>query len=300
MSRRVAVSGSTGLIGSALVDALRGDGVTVHPLVRSREKLRDGDLLFSPDSGEIDAAGLEGVDAVVHLAGEPIASSRWSEAQKRRIMDSRVDGTGLLARTLARLSSPPEVMVSASAIGFYGDRDDELLTEASSAGEGFLVDVVEAWEAAAAPAVAAGIRVVHPRTGIVLTPDGGALEKMLIPFKLGVGGRIGSGQQWMSWISLTDEIRALRFLLDDTSLRGPVNLTAPTPVTNIEFTKALGDVLNRPTVFPVPGFALKLLLGEMGEALTLDSARIVPTALTDAGFAFTHTDVTAALRAEID
>ena len=300
MAKQVAVTGSTGLIGEELVRALQSDGWEVRRVRRRREQVSGDDLLLSPTTGEVDAEGFEGLDAVVHLAGEPIGDSRWTDEVKQRILDSRVDGTRLLAETLAKLEHPPAVLVSASAIGFYGDRGDEVLTEDASSGEGFLADVTVAWETAAAAAEHAGIRVVYPRTGIVLTPDGGALAKMLLPFKMGVGGRIGSGQQWYPWISLTDEVRALVHLLEDDTLSGPVNLTAPTPVTNAAFTKALGDVLNRPTVFPIPVLAMKLLYGEMGVNLTASSARVVPEKLEASDFTFEHTAVRDALAHELE
>lgn len=300
MARRVAITGSTGLIGEALVKRLRGDGWDVVRVRRKREQVQGDDLFLSPSTGEVDAAGFEGLDAVVHLAGEPIGDSRWTDEVKQRILDSRVDGTRLLAETLAKLDAPPSVLVSGSAIGFYGDRGDEVLTEDATSGDGFLADVVVAWEAATAAADNAGIRVVHARTGIVLTPDGGALAKMLLPFKLGVGGRIGSGQQWYPWISLTDEVEALAHLLTDDTLHGPVNLTAPTPVTNAAFTKALGDVLNRPTVFPIPVLAMRVLYGEMGVNLTATSTRVVPEKLMASSFGFQHTDVRDAIAHELD
>ncbi len=296
---RVAVSGSTGLIGEGLVSALQADGHRVHRLVRSRDAAAGtDDVYWSVERGEIDAEALEGVDAVVHLAGEPIQSARWTPEVKRRIMDSRSQGTGLLAQTLAALDDKPAVLVSGSAIHWYGnDRGDEVLTEASSAGDGFLPEVVHVWEDSATIAAEAGIRVVHPRTGIVLDRSGGALAKMLPFFKLGVGGRIGSGRQWMSWISYEDEIRALRELVHNESLSGPVNLTGPAPARNAAFTKALGRVIHRPTLLPIPRFGPKILYGEMGELLALGSLRVEPAKLREAGFDYHHTDVESALRA---
>lgn len=297
--RRIAVTGSSGLIGQRLVESLRGDGHTVHRVVRDRSQATGGDIYWSVADHEIDVAALEGVDAVVHLAGEPIAASRWTPEVKNRILDSRVKGTSLISETVANLRERPAVLVSASAIGFYGDRDDETLTEASPPGVGFLPDVVVAWEAAAEAARKSDIRVVHPRTGIVLSEDGGALGKMLPFFKLGIGGKIGSGKQWMSWISLEDEVRALRHLIFTESLEGPVNLAGPNPVTNAGFTDALGSALHRPTFLPIPGFGPKILYGEMGEKLTLESQRVLPEKLMQSGFDFHHGDVRAALKATL-
>jgi uncharacterized protein (TIGR01777 family) len=295
---RIAVTGSSGLIGSALVDRLRAGGHEVLRLVRSGPAGDDG-IEWSPTEGTIDGAGLEGVEAVVHLAGAGIADKRWSDARKRVILESRTTSTDLLARTLAGLDRPPSVLVSGSAIGIYGDRGDEVLTEDSSPGEGFLADVCVAWEAAADPAREAGIRVVHPRTGLVLSSEGGALAKQLPLFKAGVGGKLGSGDQWWSWISMEDELGALESLLD-ADLEGPVNLTGPAPVTNAEFADVLGDVLGRPSFVPVPRFGPKLLLGgELAEELLFTSARVQPTRLEEAGYAFTHPTAEAALRSEL-
>jgi hypothetical protein len=293
---RVAVTGSTGLIGTPLVRALRADGHTVLRLVRSRPVSGGDEVYWNPALGEIDTAALEGVDAVVHLAGENVGQPPWTEERKRRIMDSRAQGTALVARTLAGLSPRPRVLVSASATGWYGDRGDEVLTEASPPGTGFLAEVCRAWEEAAEPARAAGIRVVHPRIGVVLTGEGGALEKMLTPFKLGVGGKMGSGRQWMSWVALHDAVEALRFALRADGLAGPANLTSPAPVTNAEFTRTLGHVLGRPTVLGVPEFALRLALGEMADQALLASQRAVPDRLREAGFVFQYPDLEGALR----
>lgn len=294
----VAVTGSTGLIGEALCASLTADGHQVRR-VRRGSSASPGDVAWDIDERTIDTAALEGVDGVVHLAGEPIAARRWTDAQRRRIHDSRATGTALLAEALAAMEAPPSVLVSASAIGFYGDRGDEVLTEASEPAEGFLPRVCRDWEAAALPAAEAGIRVAHPRTGIVLTPTGGALAKMLPLFKVGLGGRFGSGRQWMSWISLTDEVRALRFLLEH-DVSGPVNLTGPEPVPNAAFASTLGEVLGRPSLVPVPAFGPKLLLGgDLADALLFDSARILPDKLLAAGFTFSHPDLATALRAEL-
>jgi len=240
---------------------------------------------------------LEGVDAVVHLAGESIAQ-RWTASAKEAIRESRVRGTTLLARTLASLSRRPSVLVSMSAIGIYGNRGDEVLDEASPTGKGFLADIGRAWEGAADAARAAGIRVVHPRLGVVLSPEGGALGKMLPIFSVGVGGVIGSGRQWMSWISRSDTLRALAFALERSVLDGPVNLVGPAPATNADFTKVLGRVLRRPTFAPVPEFAIKLLYGEMGQATVIEGQRVMPRRLLDAGFTFEHGGLEDALRGE--
>jgi hypothetical protein len=293
---RVAVTGSTGLIGTPLVRALRADGHRVLRLVRSRPVSGGDEVYWNPALGEIDTAALEGVDAVVHLAGENVGQPPWTEDRKRRIMDSRVQGTTLIARTLAGLSPRPRVLVSASATGYYGDRGDEVLDESASSGSGFLAEVCRAWEASAEPARAAGIRVVHPRIGVVLTAGGGALEKLLTPFRLGVGGKLGTGKQWMSWVALHDVVEALRFALRADGLAGPANLTSPAPATNEEFTRALGHVLGRPTVFSVPQFALRLALGQMADEALLASQRAVPDRLREAGFTFQYPDLEGALR----
>ncbi len=294
--RRVAVTGSTGLIGTALVRALRADGHHVLRLVRSRPTSAADEVYWNPSLGEIDAAALEGVDAVVHLAGENLAQVPWTEERKRRIRDSRVMGTSLIARTLAGLDRKPRVLASASAVGYYGDRGDEVLDERSPPGRGFLAEVCREWEASADPARAAGIRVVHPRFGVVLSGRGGALEKMLAPFKLGLGGKLGSGRQWMSWVALHDVVGALRFAIHSDGLSGPANVTSPVPVTNEEFTRILGRVLGRPTLLGVPRFALKLALGQLADEALLTSQRVVPEKLREAGFTFQYPDLEGALR----
>jgi uncharacterized protein (TIGR01777 family) len=293
----VAVTGSSGLIGSALGPALARAGHRMIPIVRSQSGGKGDAVRWDPDAGSIDAGGLEGIDAVVHLAGENIGASRWNDAQKARIRDSRVRGTILLAQTLAKLAKPPKALVSGSGVNFYGDRGDEILTETSRSGTGFLADVCRRWEAATEPAQEAGIRVVHLRSGIVLSGGGGALDKMLTPFRFGVGGRMGSGSQWMSWISIDDEVGAIVHLLGEGAPAGPVNATAPNPVTNADFSKALGQALKRPAVMPVPAPALRLLLGrEMADELILGSMRVLPTRLLDAGYAFSAPDVGPALQ----
>jgi uncharacterized protein (TIGR01777 family) len=293
---RVAITGASGLIGSALSRSLREDGHRVHPVVRRSPRPGSGEIGWDPAIGRIDAEAFTGVDAVVHLAGENVGE-RWTPAKKRRIRESRVQGTSLLARALASLPEPPRVLVSGSAIGYYGDRGDEVLREDSGPGGDFLAEVGQEWEAATEPAARAGIRVVLPRLGVVLTPDGGALERMLPPFRLGVGGKLGDGRQWMSWISLPDAVRVLRFAIRAPELSGPVNATAPEPVTNEEFTRALGRALGRPTLMRVPAAALRLVYGEMAEATLLASQRAAPTRLQHAGFRFLHPQLDTALRA---
>jgi uncharacterized protein (TIGR01777 family) len=295
---RVGVTGSSGLIGGALVAELGRRGHQVTRLVR--RQAGQGEAAWDPAAGTIEAEKLEGHDAFVHLAGVGIGDHRWTDDHKRAVLDSRVQGTGLLARTLAGLSSPPEVLASGSAVGFYGYESDEVMTETSPRGRGFLADVVGAWEEAAAPATEAGIRVVNVRSGVVLTGKGGALKKQLLPFKLGIGGRLGRGRQWLSWISLHDEVAALLHILEARDLRGPVNVTSPQPVTNAEFTATLGRVLKRPTFMPVPNVALHLLFGrEMTEEMLLGGQRVVPAALEASGFAFEHPQIEPALRHEL-
>ncbi len=298
---RIVIGGASGLIGTALLEHLIDAGHDVVRLVR-RVARNDQEVEWSPADGLLDPAVLTGADAVVNLGGANIGAKRWTEQRKQLIMSSRTDTTRLLAETMAGLDTKPSVFVSASAIGVYGDRGDEELTEASPTGplDDFLVEVATAWEAAAAPAKAAGIRTVHPRTGIVLDEDEGALGKMLLPYKLGIGGKLGNGRQWWSWISLHDEVRALTHLIAS-DLEGPVNLTAPNPVTNTTFTKALGDVLNRPTLLPTPRFALETLLGkELAQALVFTSAKVLPAKLLASGFVFAHPDVRTALDAALE
>jgi uncharacterized protein (TIGR01777 family) len=291
----IAVTGSSGLIGGALVDSLVADGHRVRRLVR-RPPTSPDEVRWDPAAGVLDPADLQGVEAAVNLAGPGIGDQRWTDERKRELRDARVDGTRLLAQVLAGLEPRPRALVTGSAIGWYGDRGDEVLTESSSPGDDFLAELCLAWEAAAAPAADAGIRVAAIRTGIVLAPGGGALAKLLPLFKLGLGGRMGSGRQWWSWITLVDEVRAIRHLLDH-DVAGPVNLTAPGTVTNQDLTKALGRVLHRPAALPVPRFGPKLLLGgEAAETFLYASQRVVPGVLADAGFTFEHDEIEAALR----
>lgn len=292
----IVVSGSHGLIGSALLPALARAGHRARRLVRSRPG--PDDVSWDPMAGTIDAGRLEGVDGVVHLAGVGIGDKRWTTAQKARILDSRVKGTTLLATTLARLPHPPRVLVSASAVGYYGDRGDEVLTEESPAGEGFLARLVQAWEEAAAPAAEAGVRVVNTRNGIVQSPAGGALKKQLPLFRLGLGGPLGSGRQWVSWITIDDEVAAILHALATDSLHGPVNLTAPQPVSSRDLARAVGRALHRPAVLPVPRAALALVLGrEMTTEMLVASQRVVPSRLEASGFRFRHPEVGAAMEA---
>lgn len=289
---KVAVSGASGLIGSALVPSLRSSGHEVVRLVR-REPASPDEARWDPAAGELDRSALQGVDAIVNLSGENLGR-RWTDVRKREILDSRVRSTALLARTAAALEPRPSVLVVASAVGYYGDRGDEILTEESSAGTGFLADVVRAWEAAADPAREAGVRVAHLRQGIVLSTEGGALKQMLLPFKLGVGGRVGSGRQWWSWVSLDDVVAAYRYALE-TDVKGAFNVTAPNPATNEQFTKALGKALRRPTLIPTPGFGIRALFGEMGDAMLLGGQRVLPGRLLDAGFEFSEPTLEGAL-----
>lgn len=292
----VAVSGSTGLIGETLTHLLTTGG---HTILRISRREGKGDILWDYEGGRVDTEGLEMLDGVVHLAGEPIFGLRWTRDKKKAIMESREKGTEVLARALAGLGRKPGVLVSASAVGFYGDRGAEILSEEASAGKGFLPKVCRAWEASTVPARRGGIRVVTLRTGVVLTPAGGALGTMLLPFKVGIGGRLGSGKQYMSWIDLDDHVALIYHALRTPDLRGPVNATAPHPVTNATFTDVLGRVLNRPTVIPVPGLGVKALFGEMGKALLLDGARVVPAKAQETGFDFRYPALEDSLRHQL-
>jgi uncharacterized protein (TIGR01777 family) len=294
MPLRIAVAGSSGFIGSALVPALVAGGHEIVRIVRGAASA-PGSVSWDPARGQLDRSALDGVDAVVNLSGESV-DERWTADRKRQILASRVDATGLLARTIAALPRRPATFVSASAVGIYGDRGSESLDETSSTGGGFLGEVGTAWEAAADPARAAGIRTVHTRFGIVLGAHGGALAKMLPPFKLGAGGKIASGAQWMSWIALADVVGALGFVLDVPGIAGPVNFTAPTPVTNADFTHALGHALHRPTVATIPAFALKLAFGEMAQEVLVAGQRVYPRVLERAGYRFQYAVLADALQ----
>ena len=290
---KILVSGASGLVCSAIVKAASNAGHAVTPLARKRVP---GAVLWDPAAGTIDAAALEGFDAVVHLAGESIAAARWTASQKKKILDSRVQGTRLLATTLARLQRRPTVLVSASAVGFYGDSGDRPLREDSPPGNDFLADVCVQWEQATEPASHAGVRVVHLRSGMVLAKEGGALAKMLTPFKMGVGGKIGSGNQYMSWIDLEDEAGVILHCLSRDSIRGAVNSVGPAPVRNVEFTKTLGRVLSRPTVFPLPAPIARLMFGEMADGLLLSSQRAEPAKLAADGFSFRYKTLESSLQ----
>jgi uncharacterized protein (TIGR01777 family) len=294
---RVAVSGSTGLIGGALVERLRREGHTVARLVRSAKDAGAGDIAWDPEAGTIDGAALEGMDAVVHLAGENVGT-RWTEEKKRRIRDSRIKGTRLISDTISRLARPPRVLVQASATGIYGDRGDEALDESSAPGTGFLADVGRDWEGASGHAQAAGIRVVKLRFGVVLTAKGGAVEKLLLPFRMGVGGRIGTGRQWMPWISLDDAVEVILRAIRDERLRGPVNAVAGS-VRNADFTDALARALHRPALIPVPAFGMRALFGQMADEALLAGQRAEPARLREIGHVFHHPTLDTALAAAL-
>jgi uncharacterized protein (TIGR01777 family) len=294
-----AVSGASGLIGSALMAALESEGHNVRRLVRRQPSSSGGEIFFDPIAGRIEADKLEGLDALVHLAGENVAAGRWNSARKGRIRDSRVLGTRLIAETLAAMNTPPRLLLNASAIGFYGDRGDDTLDESSAAGDGFLASVCREWERAAEPARQAGIRVVKLRIGVVLSREGGALQRMLPPFRFGLGGRLGDGRQYVSWIALGDVVRAILFILSHAALEGAVNGVAPSPVRNVEFTEILARILGRPALLPVPAALLRLALGEMAGGMILASSRVLPNKLLSAGFSFEYPDLESALRLAI-
>jgi uncharacterized protein (TIGR01777 family) len=300
--RRIVIAGASGFLGSALAARLSAEGREVLRLVRPGSRsgaARDASAVaWDPPRGALDPAALAGVDGAVNFAGATIAGV-WTAAKRRAIRDSRVAATSLLATTLASLTPPPRVLLSASAVGAYGDRGDEELTERAEYGSGFLADVARAWEGAAAPARAAGIRVVHPRLAMVLGRGGGALPPMRVPFRLGCGGRLGSGRQWWSWIGLDDGVEALVRLLDDERFEGPVNLAAPGPVTNADFTRALSRALHRPAFLAVPAFALRLALGGFADEALLASARVAPARLLELGYRFRHPDIGSALRSAL-
>lgn len=297
-TQRIMVSGASGLVGKQLSAELMHEGHRVQRLVR-HEARAEGEIPWDPDEGKLDRGALEGVDAVVHLAGAGIAKRRWSEKRKRVIRESRVRGTRLLSETLARLDAPPRLLIAASAVGYYGNRGEVWVDEQSEAGEGFLAEVCRAWEEATAPARERGIRVVNLRIGVVLSSKGGALAGMLLPFRFGLGGVVGSGRQYLSWILLDDLVRAIQHLIFASDLDGPVNAVAPEPVTNREFTRVLGRVLRRPTLFPVPAPVARLVFGELGQALLLEGARVSAALLEQTGFLFRFRDLEHALRAEI-
>lgn len=297
---RILITGSTGLVGSALVPSLQSKGHQVVRLVRSTPNAGANEVRWDPENGTLATAELEALDAVVHLAGESVAQGRWTHEKKKRIRDSRIKGSRLLSETLAKLNDKPEVLVSASAVGFYGSRGDEILDEQSASGSGFLAEVCREWELATQPAAQSGVRVVNLRFGVILSGEGGALGKMLFPFRLGVGGKLGNGRQYMSWIAIDDAVGAIELALTDQNLRGPVNVVAPNATTNFEFTKTLGRVLSRPTIFPVPAFAARAVFGEMADATLLASQRVEPRRLKESGYVFKYPDLEDALRHVLD
>lgn len=294
---KILISGASGLIGTNLIPTLKAKGHEVYKLVRKTPKAV-GETQWDAAQGiaESELPKIENFDAMIHLAGDNVGEGSWTEEKKRRIRESRTIGTRVLVESLAKLQNPPKIFIGASAVGFYGNRGDEILTEESAKGEGFFPEVCAEWEAESQKAANFGARVVMPRIGIVLAKDGGALAKMLTPFKFGVGGVIGSGRQWMSWIELDDLIRLFHFALENENVDGVLNATAPNPVTNEEFTKTLGKVLNRPTIFPIPEFAIKLLFGEMGETLLLTGARVLPEKTQAAGFDFKFQNLEEAMK----
>lgn len=291
---KIAVAGASGLVGSALVPELESEGHQIIRLVRNFPKA--GEIEWHPNQDEIDPATLDGFDAVINLAGESIAEGRWTEEKKKRIRDSRVNGTHLLSEAMAKLARRPRVFLCASATGIYGDRGDEILDEHSESGGGFLAGVCREWEKAAEPAVKAGVRVVNLRFGPILARDGGMLEKMLTPFKMGLGGKVGTGKQYISWVAIEDAIGAVKLALNDESIRGSLNIVSPHPVTNERFTRTLGEALSRPTVMAMPAFAARLAFGEMADEMLLVSQRVTPKKLQTAGFKFRYPELEAALR----
>lgn len=297
-AKKVLLSGGSGLIGMALMRSLAEDGVTVVRLVRGKPA-GSGEVVWDPAVEEpvADQAALEGAVAAIHLSGTNLSAHRWTTAYKREIVESRIGSTRALVRVLRKLKSPPGSLLCASAVGIYGDRGNEKLTEASAPGTGFLAETCRAWEAEAEAAAELGMRVVHLRTGVVLAREGGALKQMLPLFRAGLGGRMGSGRQWMSWIAMSDMARAVRHIMQTGELKGPVNLVAPIPVTNAEFTRAMGQAVHRPAVIPAPAFALRLLIGEMADEALLASTRVVPQKLAETGFHFDFPEIGAALKA---
>ncbi|HNB24282.1 MAG TPA: TIGR01777 family oxidoreductase [Candidatus Melainabacteria bacterium] len=296
---KIAITGASGLVGKKVTARLEAAGHQVVKLVR-RVRNSDNEFTWNPETDKIDAKAFEGVDSVIHLAGENIASKRWSSEQKMKIKQSRVNGTKLIAGALATLDNPPRALVSASAIGFYGDRGAEMLTEESKSGSGFLAHVCRDWEDATRVAESKGLRVVHARLGVVLSKEGGALKMMLPPFLMGAGGPLGNGKQYMSWIDLDDAAKAFIYLATESNLSGPVNLVAPNPETNADFTKKLAKVIHRPAFFPVPEFGVKTLFGEMGQELLLASNRVSATKLVNSGFKFDYPELESALKHELN
>lgn len=294
---KVLISGGSGLVGSALTNSLRADGHVVSLFIRPGGQAAKGDVLWNPSRATVDVPALEGLDAIVHLSGASIADGRWTDKRKAILRSSRVDSTRVLVDSLERLKQPPRVFVCASAIGYYGDRGDELLTEASGYGNDFLAILCRTWESEAARAAANGVRTVITRFGVILATQGGALQRMLTPFKLGAGGRLGSGKQWMSWIALEDVVKVLRTAIDNEKVSGALNVVSPNPVQNAEFTRILAGALHRPAIFPAPAFALRLALGQMADALLLSSQRVQPEKLAKAGYQFRRETLRPALQA---
>ena len=294
---KIAIAGASGLVGSALIPALQAQGNQITKLVRSSP--RAGEIEWHPNQDQVDASALEGFDIIINLAGENIAGGRWTDEQKRKIRDSRVNGTHLLSEAIAKMQRKPRAFVCASATGFYGDRDDEVLDEQSESGGGFLAGVCREWELACDLAVKAGVRVVNLRFGPILAREGGMLSKLLTPFKMGMGGKVGSGRQYISWVSLEDSVNAVVLAVNDESIRGPINVVSPNPVTNEEFTKTLGHVLNRPTALAMPAFAARLAFGEMADEMLLVSQRVMPKKLNASGFEFKYPKLEEAFRAYV-
>ena len=291
---KIAIAGASGLVGSALIPILQSDGNQITRLVRSSPKA--GEIEWHPNQDEVSTQSLQGFDVIINLAGENIAGGRWTDEQKRKIRDSRVNGTHLLSEAIAKMSSKPKTFICASATGIYGDRDDEVLNEQSESGGGFLAGVCREWEKATEPANKAGVRVVNLRFGPILARDGGMLSKLLTPFKMGMGGKVGSGKQHISWIALDDAVSAIKLAIDRQTIHGPLNVVSPNPVTNEEFTKTLGHVLNRPTALAMPAFAARLAFGEMADEMLLASQKVMPKKLTSAGFQFQYPQLEAAMR----
>jgi uncharacterized protein (TIGR01777 family) len=291
---KIAIAGASGLVGSALIPSLTNDGAAITRLVRSTPK--SGEIEWHPNQVEIKVQSLEGFDVIINLAGENIAGGRWTDEQKRKIRDSRVSGTHLLSEAIAKMEQKPQAFICASATGIYGDRDDETLDEQSESGSGFLAGVCREWEKACEPAIKAEVRVVNLRLGPVLARDGGMLSKLLTPFKMGMGGKVGSGKQYISWVALDDVVSAIKLAINDQTVRGPLNIVSPNPVTNEEFTRTLGHVLNRPTALAMPAFAARLAFGEMADEMLLASQKVMPKKLMSLGFRFKYPELEAAMR----